>query len=48
VPLDPKERRRYVGTVREGMVFERLDNIYKVTTQTEHYKNPTADGNISW
>lgn len=35
-------------TVREGMVVECLDNIYKVTAQTEDYINPIADGNLSW
>jgi len=30
------------------MVVEGLDNIYKVTTQTKDYINPTADENLSW
>jgi len=47
-PLDPKEGRRYVETIKEGMVVEGLDNIYKVTMWTEDYINPTTDGNISW
>lgn len=31
-PLDTKDKKRYVETVRGGMVVEGLDNIYKVTT----------------
>ena len=47
-PLDPKEGRIYVEKVREGMIVEGLDRIYKVIAQTEDYINPTDDGNLSW
>jgi len=30
------------------MDVEGLDNIYKVSSRTKDYVNPTADGNLSW
>jgi len=46
--LDPKVGKPYVKTIRGGISFEGLDNIYKVTTQTKDYINPTTDGNLIW
>jgi len=47
-PLDPKDGRRYVETIKGGMVDEGIDSLYKVTARTKDYINSTIDGNLSW
>jgi len=37
-PLDPKDGRRHVETIRGGMAAEGLDNLYKVIMHDEDYK----------
>jgi len=47
-PLDPKDGKRYVETIKGGMEIERIDIIYKATAHTEDYINPTTNGVLSW
>ena len=47
-PLDHKDGRRYFDPIIGGIATKGLDSIYKVTSRTKDYINPTVDGNLSW
>lgn len=47
-PLDPKDGRIYVETIKGGMETKGLDSLFKVEVCIEDYINPTANGNLSW
>lgn len=48
VPLDPVKGACYTEPVRDNESDDKMDCIYKITTQDQDWVNSTVDGRILW